>query len=46
MPKLLREQGSRFRSNSFIMPGPAKAKASYYPIWLILREEREEDLGG
>jgi hypothetical protein len=23
------------------MPGLAKAKASYYPIWLVLREEGE-----
>jgi hypothetical protein len=46
MPKLLRERGSGFRSNSFVMPGLAKAKASYYPIWLVLREEGEGDLGG
>jgi hypothetical protein len=42
MPKSLREQESRFRSNSFIMPGLAKAKASYHPIWLVLREKGEE----
>ena len=46
MPKSLGEQGSGFRSNSFVMPGLVKAKALYYPIWLVLREEGEGDLGG
>jgi hypothetical protein len=46
MPKLLREQESGFRSNSFIILGLAKAKASYYPIWLVLREKGEGDPGG
>jgi hypothetical protein len=36
MPKLLREQKSRFRLNSFIILGLVKAKALYYLIWLIL----------
>jgi hypothetical protein len=39
MPKLLREQKSRFESNSFIIPGLVKAKALYYPIWLVLRKK-------
>jgi hypothetical protein len=39
MPKLLREQESGFRSNSFIIPGLVKAKALYHLIWLVLREE-------
>jgi hypothetical protein len=42
MPKLLREQKSGFRSNSFIMPGLVKAKALYYLIWLVFLEERKE----
>jgi hypothetical protein len=46
MPKLLRERESGFGSNSFIMPGLVKAKALYYPIWLVLREEGEGDPGG
>jgi hypothetical protein len=46
VPKLLREQESRFGSNSFIMPGLAKAKALYHPIWLVLREKEEGDPGG
>ena len=46
MPKLLGERESRFRSNSFIMPGLVKAKALYYPIWLVLRKEGEKDPGG
>jgi hypothetical protein len=41
MPKSLREQESGFGSNSFIMPGLVKAKASYYPIWLVLWEKGE-----
>jgi hypothetical protein len=41
MPKSLRERESRFRSNSFVIPGLVKAKASYHPIWLVLWEERE-----
>jgi hypothetical protein len=45
MPKLLREQESRFGSNSFVIPGLVKAKASYYPIWLVLQEKGEEDPG-
>jgi hypothetical protein len=45
VPKLLREQGSRFRSNSFIIPGLAKAKALYHLIWLVLQEKGEGDLG-
>jgi hypothetical protein len=32
MPKLLREQESRFRLNSFIILGLAKAKTLYHPI--------------
>jgi hypothetical protein len=36
MPKLLREQESKFGLNSFVMPGLAKTKALYYPIWLVL----------
>jgi hypothetical protein len=36
MSKLLRERKSRFRSNSFVMLGLVKAKALYYPIWLVL----------
>jgi hypothetical protein len=39
MPKLLRERESGSGLNSFIMPGLAKAKALYYLIWLVLREE-------
>jgi hypothetical protein len=46
MPKLLGERGSGFGSNSFVIPGLVKAKALYYPIWLVLREEGEGDLGG
>jgi hypothetical protein len=48
VPKSLREQESRFGSNSFVMPGPAKAKALYHLIWLVLREkgEGEGDPGG
>jgi hypothetical protein len=42
IPKLLREQKSRFKLNSFIIPGLVKAKALYYLIWLVLREEGEE----
>jgi hypothetical protein len=41
VPKLLRKQESGFGSNSFIMPGLIKAKALYYPIWLVLLEEGE-----
>jgi hypothetical protein len=36
VPKSLRERESRFKSNSFVMPGLAKTKALYYPIWLVL----------
>jgi hypothetical protein len=36
MPKLLGEQESRFGSNSFVIPGLVKAKASYHLIWLVL----------
>jgi hypothetical protein len=36
VPKLLREQKSGFGSNSFIMLGLVKVKASYYLIWLVL----------
>jgi hypothetical protein len=39
MPKLLRERESRFGSNSFVISGLVKAKALYYPIWLVLREK-------
>jgi hypothetical protein len=46
MPKSLREQESGFRSNSFVILGLVKAKASYYLIWLVLREEGEGDPGG
>jgi hypothetical protein len=46
MPKLLREQKSRFGSNSFVMPGLIKAKALYYPIWLVFWKKGEGDLGG
>jgi hypothetical protein len=46
VPKLLREQESRFGSNSFVILGLVKAKALYYPIWLVLREEGEGDPGG
>jgi hypothetical protein len=35
MPKSLREQESEFGLNSFVIPGLAKAKASYHPIWLV-----------
>jgi hypothetical protein len=41
MPKLLREQESRFGSNSFVVPGLVKTKALYHPIWLVLWEEGE-----
>jgi hypothetical protein len=46
VPKLLREQESRFGLNSFIIPGLVKAKILYYLIWLVLWEEGEGDLGG
>jgi hypothetical protein len=46
VPKLLREQKSRFGLNSFIMPGLVKAKALYYLIWLILWEKGEGNPGG
>jgi hypothetical protein len=42
MLKSLREQKSRFRLDFFIMPGLAKAKAPYHPIWLVLRKEGEK----
>jgi hypothetical protein len=48
MPKLLREQKSRFRLNSFIILGLIKVKALYYPIWLVFLKEGEgkKDPGG
>jgi hypothetical protein len=45
MPKLLRERKSRFRLNSFIILSLVKAKALYYPIWLVLWEKGEGDPG-
>jgi hypothetical protein len=47
VPKSLGERESRFGSNSFVVPGLVKTKASYYPIWLVLWEEEEGkgDLG-
>jgi hypothetical protein len=36
MAKLLGEQESGFRLNSFVILGLVKAKALYYPIWLVL----------
>jgi hypothetical protein len=38
---LPQEQESGFGSNSFVIPGPVKAKALYHPIWLVLREKGE-----
>jgi hypothetical protein len=41
VPKLLRERESGFGLNSFVVLGLVKAKALYYLIWLVLREEGE-----
>ena len=44
--KLLKEQKSGFRLNSFVIPGLVKAKVLYYLIWLVLWEKGEGDPGG